>query len=253
MKRVLTAAAALPVVLALVAWAPPLILTLAVTLVSVICLDEFLKFADGWDMERPSRWILFAGAVVTFSFSLGFVWVLAALVATFFYQTALAGVRKGLNQAGGLIICGTAGVFYTCFLAGFILMLPRPGLIVLLSIVWVGDSVAYYGGRLIGRHPLAKIISPGKTIEGALLGGIASVAAGIVVGAELMPRSLEWWFLVSAVTATVSQIGDLTESAFKRSANLKDSGHLLPGHGGLLDRTDSLLFAAPVFLLLLSL
>lgn len=134
----------------------------------------------------------------------------------------------------------------------------------LFVVVWSGDIFAYYTGRAIGRHKLAPRISPGKTWEGAAASFFGSIALGILMFAfqpeittglvkirALQLQSLQSpplldAVLLSAVLNVVAQLGDLMESAFKRGAGVKDSGTLLPGHGGMLDRIDALLFAAPV-------
>jgi phosphatidate cytidylyltransferase len=122
-------------------------------------------------------------------------------------------------------------------------------LILLLAVVWLGDSAAYYVGSTLGRHKLAPVVSPNKTWEGA----VAGLAAGILValGWSLWRLGEVRLEIVAAAgsAAIAGQIGDLVESSMKRGAGVKDSGSLLPGHGGMLDRLDALLFAAPVFYL----
>ena len=117
----------------------------------------------------------------------------------------------------------------------------------LCAIVFAGDTAALYAGTLWGRHRLSPAISPGKTIEGSLAGLAAGLAVGAVGQAAFLP---EWgWpagLLFAAAVGVAGQAGDLFESALKRASNVKDSGGLLPGHGGVLDRIDALLFAAPV-------
>jgi phosphatidate cytidylyltransferase len=125
--------------------------------------------------------------------------------------------------------------------------IDRFWLLYALAINWVGDIAAYYTGRTFGRHKLAPRVSPGKSWEGAIGSLIFTVALGIWYGrATGLP--LPWWQFgaLSAVANAAGQIGDLAESALKRGAGLKDSGTLLPGHGGFLDRLDSSLFTLPV-------
>jgi phosphatidate cytidylyltransferase len=141
----------------------------------------------------------------------------------------------------------------------------------LLCVIWAGDTSAYYVGRAWGRHKLAPSLSPGKSWEGAL----ASVAGSMLIAAVLVglatllqapwdtvllswleracpsavlsyPEELWYWLLLAVIVNLAGQVGDLAESALKRSAGVKDSGTILPGHGGVLDRIDALLLAAPV-------
>ena len=116
------------------------------------------------------------------------------------------------------------------------------------------DTGAYAVGRLIGRHPMAPVISPNKTWEGAAGGFAAAVGAMLAAGAAL-DLGVDLWqqAVVAVVVAVVAQSGDLVESALKRAANAKDSGSIMPGHGGLLDRIDSILFALPAVYYLLTL
>lgn len=119
-----------------------------------------------------------------------------------------------------------------------------------LTLVWVADIGAYFSGKKFGRHKLAPGISPGKTIEG-VIGGLGLNAVWITVvfiitqgwGVAYIP-----FLLLGLVTAAISVVGDLYESILKREAGLKDSGKILPGHGGLLDRIDSVIAATPVYL-----
>ncbi|HVS12503.1 MAG TPA: phosphatidate cytidylyltransferase [Thermoanaerobaculia bacterium] len=123
-----------------------------------------------------------------------------------------------------------------------------PWLVFLLAaVVVLGDSAAFYAGRRFGRRRMAPIISPKKTWEGAVAGWLIAVASAAVFSVWHLER-LDWRLVaVCAVTSVAAQLGDLAESVLKRGAGVKDSGHLLPGHGGVLDRVDALLFAAPVY------
>jgi phosphatidate cytidylyltransferase len=123
----------------------------------------------------------------------------------------------------------------------------REMILVLLGVLWIGDAAAYYGGSTLGRHLLAPHLSPKKTVEGAFAGLIGSIIAGVALGVWVANERSGVLLIASIAAACAGQVGDLVESALKRSAGVKDSSDLLPGHGGLLDRLDGLLFAAPVF------
>jgi len=156
-----------------------------------------------------------------------------------------------------------AGVVYPAIMLGYLVLLrglpDGRGLAwtaLLFGLVWANDSIAYVGGRLFGRSPFFPSLSPKKTAEGALAGLAASLALGLAapaiggwVGGALAPLAgLPAWAtaLVGAAVGVVGPAGDLSESFLKRQVGAKDSGDLIPGHGGLLDRLDSTVFAAPV-------
>jgi phosphatidate cytidylyltransferase len=121
-------------------------------------------------------------------------------------------------------------------------------LLYLIVLIAAADVGAYFGGRSLGRHKLAPLVSPGKTWEG-FAAGIAGAAVAALVGAAIFGQPTLAWLAVCVPVALLSVVGDLIESMFKRRAGLKDSGGLLPGHGGVLDRIDSMTAAAPAFLL----
>jgi phosphatidate cytidylyltransferase len=129
-----------------------------------------------------------------------------------------------------------------------------PALLLLLVTIMVSDTAQYYGGRLAGRRLLAPAVSPKKTTEGAVAGFMAGIAAMVVAGAWWLPGASALFLLVlGAAVVVLGMAGDLFESMLKRGAGMKDSSGLIPGHGGVLDRLDSLLFAAPVYYVVLRL
>ena len=148
-----------------------------------------------------------------------------------------------------------AGVLYIAFLGGF-LVAARMGFDVLLStkllgyffvVIFASDIGAYFTGRAIGKHKLAPSISPGKTVEG-LAGGLIAAAAGAAICTLTFFGELPYLpsIILAIILSTVGVLGDLAESAMKRGAGAKDAASILPGHGGFLDRLDSLLFGAPI-------
>jgi phosphatidate cytidylyltransferase len=118
-------------------------------------------------------------------------------------------------------------------------------MICILSIIWVNDSFAFLVGKNFGKNKLFPSVSPKKTIEGFLGGLIFSLIAAIIISKFNLDFSMLNWMVIGVIVSVIGTIGDLVESKFKRQAKIKDSGNIMPGHGGILDRLDSLLFAAP--------
>jgi phosphatidate cytidylyltransferase len=149
--------------------------------------------------------------------------------------------RRGLAVAGFVVILPAA--------LAFVILKPLEVLLVLL-LVWIADTAAYFVGRAWGKRKLAPAISPGKTWEGALGGAAGALVYAIILGTFI--EGLFWvpYLLAAALLAVLSIVGDLFESAAKRQAAVKDSGTLLPGHGGVLDRIDSATAALPAAALL---
>jgi phosphatidate cytidylyltransferase len=117
-------------------------------------------------------------------------------------------------------------------------------------LVWVNDTMAYVVGKSIGKHKLYERISPKKTIEGFVGGVVFAMASGVVMAEFYLEQSILFWVLIALFVGVIGTIGDLIESKFKRMAGVKDSGKIMPGHGGILDRLDSIIFVGPfVFLL----
>ena len=165
-------------------------------------------------------------------------WWSAALVWIFLFPTAISQPLVWL--------CG-ALVLLPAYAALDWLYLQSPHfLLSLLVIVWSADIGAYFAGRALGRVKLAPEVSPGKTWEG-VAGGLLAVVAVISVGASVSGLPLFSWLSFGAAVALLSVVGDLTVSMFKRHSGVKDSGRLFPGHGGILDRIDSVCAAAPLF------
>ncbi len=247
MTRILTAVFGLALVIGVVGLGPAWLFVVVAAAVSALALDEFLALDAARRGGRVGRWFLLIGAGVTASFALdpgAPVWALA-LGVLILLTAALA---RSPGATADRVMGGATGLAYVSILMGFLVLLPRDALFPLLGIVWAGDTGAYYGGRLLGRRRLAPVISPAKTVEGAAAGALASLAAGVLLMRVSMQA--EWTPILTGVvllTAAAGQVGDLAESALKRAAGVKDSSRRLPGHGGVLDRIDSLLFAGPVF------
>jgi|SRR5688572_16773048 len=247
MKRLITAAVAIPVIILLTYKAPDWLFALTIAAAGAGCLEELLTLGATRLDSRPGRWILVLSAIVTLSFTGGVSMALMGLAFSALAAAIITSFTASPPEALPKAALSMMGILYCGLLPGFLLLLDREMIIVLLGILWIGDTAAFYGGRLLGKHPLAPSISPRKTIEGAFAGLIASIIAGGVLGALLTNEGSGRLIVAALVSACAGQLGDLAESALKRSAGVKDSSSLLPGHGGMLDRLDGLLFAAPVY------
>jgi phosphatidate cytidylyltransferase len=173
-----------------------------------------------------------------------FLFVLGIAAITLFTKRPLVETLPAAGiSASGLILIAFP-LSYTVRLHGVGTQGPVLLLFVLV-ITWVGDSAAYFVGRSLGKHPLAPHLSPKKTWEGTVASFLGSLIVAIVF-ARFMTVPLPHLLGMAAVGNVAGQVGDLLESAYKRSAGIKDSGSLLPGHGGVLDRIDALILAIPV-------
>ncbi len=257
LKRWLTGLAALPVLIGCVV-AGGLPFTSLVALATLASLWEFYRIVV------PPGAPVFKQPVIFVGFAAGLGLILCAHAG----RPEAIGVVLGLNVgiSGFLSLrrfvsdrmvleCAARQVQGVCYipLSLSLLILIRSAadgvtwIFLLCAIIFAGDTAALYAGTLWGRHRLSPTISPGKTIEGSVAGLAAGLAVGLVAKALFLT---EWsWpacILFSVTVGVAGQVGDLFESALKRASNVKDSGTLLPGHGGVLDRIDALLFAAPV-------
>ncbi len=132
----------------------------------------------------------------------------------------------------------------------FVENIYNPNIILSIFIlIWVNDTFAFLVGKTFGKHKLFEKVSPKKTIEGFVGGFIFSIVAGIILAQFLMLQSYIHWIFIAVLASVFGTLGDLVESKFKRIANVKDSGNIMPGHGGVLDRLDSIIFVAPIVFL----
>jgi phosphatidate cytidylyltransferase len=272
MKRVLTALVLIPVVLFLV-FLPPKwdgIFTLATAGVAMLAAWEYLGLTVKAGANPPRLAVLLAVLMLIGAriFADSFDLLRQADVVFGFLALCLLLFCTFHSPAGRVMADVSASIFCLVYIGLTLATLPAlhedsegngPSLVAFLfCVVWAGDIAALYVGRAWGRHKLAPTLSPGKTWEGS----IASVGASLAVTAGLLALSAQlaswnivklsfhgeaWYWLVLAVVVNIAaQVGDLAESALKRSVGAKDSGSILPGHGGVLDRIDALLLASPV-------
>jgi len=286
LKRIATAAVLIPIVMLLVLRAPVPLVAVVAGAVALITVHEFLKLTESYGVQPlrlPTYFFsgllflllaLSAGTETPQLSSLKFVLsaVFFAALAPFFFLSIL--MRR--TQLAGAYPAAAASAFACAYIALPMAMLVQLRqqvagafwLLYLLLVVWAGDIFAYFVGRSLGRHLMSPRISPKKTWEGAA----ASLAASLLIGILLFSHALQISsfflrvglierrdglfglekpeilpiILLTIALNIAAQLGDLVESLIKRGAGVKDSGSILPGHGGMLDRIDALLFAAPV-------
>ncbi len=252
MTRVLSAVALLPIVLGII-WFLDAVWTLV--LAEVVLFLAFLEYAElssrsgaGFPKVTTGAAALVVCGALSLAPSSVPVIVMVAMVGIGLIQLSAAHPTAMLQT----VSAATFSVMYLAIPIGALVVLRadvgRESLLLLVLCVMASDTAQYYGGRAFGRRPLAPTVSPKKTVEGAVFGIVAGVAVMIVIG--------QWWLvgisplfraLLGAAVAGFGIAGDLFESSLKRAADMKDASSLIPGHGGVLDRLDGLLFAAPVY------
>ncbi len=263
MKRILTAVILIPLVVTLILWGPLWLQMLAAWIIAELALHEYLVLADASGARVP-RWLVLVWCAALFAVAY---WtpplLLAAVGIAALTLLGVCSLRSPLERILPDAAAGFFGLIYVALPLVFapLLTVQENGtslLLFLLVVVWAGDIVALYVGRSMGRHLMAPQLSPKKTWEGAAGSVIGSIAAGLGIvfcgsrlyrhGIELLFYAQPWWYWtgMAVLLNVAAQIGDLLESAIKRGAGVKDSGTLLPGHGGVLDRIDALLLALPV-------
>jgi phosphatidate cytidylyltransferase len=286
LKRIATALVLIPIVLLLVLRAPVPVVAVVAGAVALVTVQEFLKLTESYDvhpLHLPTYlfvglfFLLLAASAVgetpqlsalKFVLGAGF----ACAIAPFIFLT-ITMRRSPMRGAYPAAAASTFAFAYIALPMAMLVQLRQQWagafwLLYLLLVVWAGDIFAYFVGRSLGRHLMSPRISPKKTWEGAA----ASLAASLMVGILLFNHALQissfllridliqrrdglfglerpelWPIILLTIALNVAaQLGDLVESLIKRGAGVKDSGTILPGHGGMLDRIDALLFAAPV-------
>jgi phosphatidate cytidylyltransferase len=285
-KRIATAVVLIPIVLLLILRAPVAVVTVVTAIIALLTAQEFLKLTVSYGVEPLRKpvygfvilffllLLLNIGKEKPFlsTETFGVMAAFAASIAAFLFLTIamrLGDLRIGYPAAAA----STFAVVYIALPLAMLVQLRQQWagaflILYLLLVVWAGDIFAYFIGRSVGRHLMSPQISPKKTWEGAVASLVASTAIGGTLFYYSSPVSttlLQWGLIdrsggmfglerpalgpilvLTAILNVAAQLGDLVESLIKRGAGVKDSGTLLPGHGGMLDRIDALLFAAPV-------
>ena len=250
-ERVITALIALAVLLLVLFAVPARVAEIVIALLILAGAWEWSGFLGAGSRNTRIIYVVIiaaALALVTWQapqingalFQLALAWWAAALVWIFFYPTPIPGALRWIG--GALVLVPLYNALIVLYHAGSYILLGA------LLIVWAADTGAFVAGKIVGRVKLAPHISPGKTWEG-VIGGLATVALLSLVAALASDAQIAVLVPFCLAVACASIVGDLTVSMFKRTAGLKDSGALFPGHGGVLDRIDSVAAAAPLFAL----
>lgn len=252
-KRVASAVCLLPPLILCILYLPPSVFLLLIVLIVALSVYEYFTLL-GHVQASSCRYVagLASLAMTLAAYSGGLFGLQMALYGSVIALTVSVMVTSSpITQLWPLFVSSMIGVLLLGWTLSHLIvlrLLPEGPwyLLFLCAVVWVGDSLAMYVGKCLGHHKLAPAISPGKTWEGAV-GGLVGGVCTAVIGAHFWLPHLTWWqrILLGGGLALVAQLSDLSESMLKRYGGVKDSGHLIPGHGGILDRMDSMLFAAP--------
>jgi phosphatidate cytidylyltransferase len=252
MKRAITALVLVPVAVYAVLFAPPQLFLAVVAIFAVLCFREYARITGAHALPGYVAGLLVLIAPLNQAALILFLAALAVLCLTLSSQDFAKGAASAAATVMG--VAYIFGAWKTAMLLHEIelpvlqhLTAGRYWLMFALMVNWIGDTGAYYVGRKLGKHKLAPRVSPGKSWEGAA----ASAVTAVIFGLIYLPLAIDGTSLwvaaaISLVANAAGQVGDLAESALKRGAGVKDSGTILPGHGGMLDRLDSSLFAMPV-------
>jgi phosphatidate cytidylyltransferase len=248
-SRLLVAAGGIPIVLGALYLGGWWLFALLVV-VAAVALHEF------WVLARALRPLALAGYVggaltLLGAHAGGTTWMLGGALSAFALAFLLKGVSAGRQAPTTSIAATVMGTVWVACGLSFVLLLrglPEHGRLAAYTVllaVWAGDTLAYAGGRLLGRHRMAPNTSPGKTWEGFIFGTAATVFVAFVAIYKTHFLTVPESLALGAAIAVAGPLGDLFESMLKRDAGVKDAGQLLGGHGGILDRVDAILFAAP--------
>ena len=278
--RIATAAVLIPLVVALVWWGPPEALAAGAAGVALVAMWEFFTLGERMGMVGFRKWTMACGAgillaqyaagtVETHSLAGGSVLMrggalsavtIEMVLLVFIFGVASIGLatRRPVQDVLPAIAISSAGLVFVALPFSYLVRVnqieaatqagARAGrelVLFTLCMIWAGDIAAYFIGRSLGRMPMAPVLSPKKTWEGAIANFVASLLVAVFFARLIQVETVNL-LVIAALANIAGQAGDLTKSVYKRGAVVKDSGTLLPGHGGVLDRIDSLILAAPV-------
>lgn len=277
--RIITGIVLIAATVALVLWAPDWLLAIIAALIAILGLNEFFALGDRVGLRAFKKWTLVCGAGIFYAqYAAGMAETHAlganvliirnlgglpisveGILLIFLFGAACIGLatRRPLQDVLPAISISSAGLLFVALPFSYLVRINEierlGGALILftLALIWAGDTLAYFVGKFTGRVQMAPALSPKKTWEGAV---------GNMVGSLLVAWAASRWMdmdvtvllIIAAAANVAGQMGDLIESSYKRGAGVKDSGTIIPGHGGVLDRIDSLILAAPVVWVLYS-
>jgi len=273
LRRILTALVLIPAVVALVWWGPAWVLAAMAALVAILALVEFFDLGERIAMRPFRKWTIVCaaglfyaqyslGLIETHSLAQGYsivrsaaggVLSIEAVLLVFIFGAVAIGLatRWALHEVLPALSISSAGILFVALPFSYLVrinelnLVGRKLVLFTLCLVWAGDILAYFVGKGLGRVPMAPALSPNKTWEGSLGNLLASLLVGVFFAKWLQVDAVQM-LVIAGLANVAGQMGDLIESAWKRGAVVKDSSNLLPGHGGVLDRIDSLILASPV-------
>jgi phosphatidate cytidylyltransferase len=269
--RIVSGVVLIAIVVAIVIWAPAWVVAIAAAAIALLALLEFFALGERLGMRAFRNWTLICAAALfyaqystgtiethtvgAFVLSRGIGFTLSIEVVLIAFLFGVAGIvlatRRPLQGVLPAIGISAAGLLFIALPFSYLLRIneiPRSGgalILFTLALVWAGDTLAYFTGKFAGRVPMAPALSPKKTWEGAIANFVGSLIVGWLA-ARWIGVDAAKLLLIGGLANIAGQMGDLLESAYKRGADVKDSGKIVPGHGGVLDRIDSLILAAPV-------
>jgi phosphatidate cytidylyltransferase len=271
--RIVTGAVLIAVVVTLVWWGPAWLLAIVAAIVAILALLEFFSLGERVGLRAFAKWTIVCAALLFYSqyaagnvetrfFGVDIILLRNVVSTAISLETVLLiflfgavgiglATRRPLQDVLPAISVSSAGLLFVALPFSYLVRINeiehdgRALILFTLALIWAGDTFAYFVGKFFGRVPMAPALSPKKTWEGGIANLIGSLLVGWVT-AEWVHGPARIFVTIAIVANVAGQMGDLIESAYKRGAGVKDSGTLIPGHGGVLDRIDSLILAAPV-------
>lgn len=252
LQRLITSLILVPLVLLIIFYGHPWLLAGIALLVFMAAGRECFQLIP---LKKVTTQLVFLAAMLLCLWACGALfsyWLYAGLVLWFFNCIAILTFPKSQDYWGyPAVITGVSLILLPLFIQSLIHLYYLPDgkalLVYLLFLIWASDVGAYLSGKVIGKHKLIPQVSPGKSWEGVLGGVVLALFVAWIGSMYFQPIATVYWFFLALCTVIISIFGDLFISILKRRCNLKDTGTLIPGHGGVLDRLDSLIAALPLF------